>query len=130
MRLYLDTSAAMKLVVEEDESVALAAVLGALGQADRLISAWLLHTELHCAAGRRPGVVAVGSVTAVLDRVVLVDLLRTDLVSAPQQASALRSQDALHLAIALRAGADTIVTYDDEQAAVASSLGLRVLQPR
>lgn len=130
MKLYLDTSAAMKLVVREDESAALAAALDALDAADRLVSSWLLHTELHCASGRRPEQVTVGLVTAVLESLTLVDLERIDLVSAPRVASGLRSQDALHLVVALRAGADTIATYDVEQAAVASSLGLRVLQPR
>ena len=91
MRFHLDTSAAMRLVVEED---------------------------------------VVDAVTDVLESVTLIDLLRIDLVNAPQQATGLRSQDALHPTVAVRAGAETIITYDQEQAAVASSLGMRVLQPR
>ena len=130
MRFYLDTSAAMKLVVEEDESAALGAVLESLDADDRLISSWLLHTELHCAAGRRREEDVVDTITGVLERLTLTDLLRIDLVNAPRQAAGLRSQDALHLVVAVRAGADAIFTYDQEQAAVASSLGMRVLQPR
>ena len=129
MRLYLDTSAAMKLVVEEDESAALGAALDSLNADDRLVSSWL-HTELHCAAGRRREQDVADTVTGVLERLTLVDLLRIDLVNAPRQAAGLRSQDALHLTVAVRTGADTIVTYDQEQAAVAAALGLRVLQPR
>lgn len=48
---YLDTSAAMKLLVEEPESDALLSYLMA---GRRLVSSWLLHTDLRCAAGRHP----------------------------------------------------------------------------
>lgn len=51
-RTYLDASAAMKLLVDEPESEALTAELSA-GDDRRLISSWLLHTEMHRAAGRR-----------------------------------------------------------------------------
>ena len=129
MRLYLDTSAAMKLVVGEEESTSLAATLESLDADDQLVSSWL-HTELHCAAGRRREEDMVDTITGVLERLTLIDLLRIDLVNALRQAAGLRSQDALHLAVAVRTGADTIITYDQEQAAVASSLGMRVLQPR
>ncbi len=130
MRLYLDTSAAMKLVVEEDESAVLSVALDSLGADDRLVSSWLLHTELHCAAGPRGDEGVVDTIIGVLESLTLIDLLRTDLMNAPRQASGLRSQDALHLTVALRIGVDAIVTYDQEQADAASSLGLRVLQPR
>lgn len=130
MRLYLDTSAAMKLLIDEAESEALAAQLDALDSADRLVSSWLLHTELHCGVGRRPEILRAEAVSAVLDRVTLIDLLRVDLLDAPGCGVGLRSQDALHLAVALRAGAEAIVTYDDEQARAATSAGLRVVQPR
>lgn len=130
MRVYLDTSAAMKLVVGEEESPSLAAVLDSLDPADQLVSSWLLHTELYCSSHRQRERVTVDAVTDALEGVTLIDLLRIDLVNAPHQAAGLRSQDALHLAVAVRTGADTIITYDQEQAAVASSLGMRVLQPR
>lgn len=119
----------MKLVVEEAESSALAVALDSLGSADRLVSSWLLHTELHCGAGRRPELIEIESVTAVLDRVTLADLTRMDLLEAPGRGPGLRSQDALHLTAALRVGAEAIITYDDEQADAARSAGLRVLQP-
>ena len=51
---YVDTSAALKLLVEEAESGELAAVLDAAAHAgDRLVASMLLFTELHCAARRR-----------------------------------------------------------------------------
>ena len=50
---YLDTSAAMKLVLDEPQSEVLTAELA--GWEDRrLVSSSLLHTEVHCAAGRHP----------------------------------------------------------------------------
>lgn len=124
---YLDTSAAMKLVVHEAETDPLLVALRAEGR--RLVSSFLLHTELHCAAGRRPEHVALSQVGRVLERVSLVDLTRGDLISAGVHAP-LRSQDAIHLAVALRLGAEEIVTYDREMADAAQRAGLRVVDPR
>ena len=124
---YLDTSAAMKLLVEEVESVALVETLRH-GEWS-LAASWLLHTELHCAAGRHPAVIVADLVTLVLDTVTLVDLTRGDLLSAGTHAP-LRSHDAIHLATALRVGADVVITYDEELAQAARAAGLRVLAPR
>lgn len=56
---YLHTSAAMKLVIEEPES---AALVDHLVDPDlRLTASWLLHTEMHCAAGRHPEVVSIAA---------------------------------------------------------------------
>ncbi len=124
---YLDTSAAMKLVLDEPQSEALTEELS--GRDDRrLVSSWLLHTEMHCAAGRHPDDVTLGSVGTVLDSVSLIDLTRGDLLAAGTQAP-LRSNDAIHLAVALRVGADEIVTYDEELIERASAAGLAVLSP-
>lgn len=124
---YLDTSAAMKLVVAERETASLLARLRARG-GDPLVSSWLLHTELHCAAGRRPEAVPAAQVGEVLRRVSLVDLTRGDLISAGTLAP-LRSQDALHLTVALRLGVDELLTYDVEMARAARSAGLVVEMP-
>jgi uncharacterized protein len=51
---YLDTSAAMKLLVEEPESAALADELAASPDSHRIVACWSLHTELHCAANQHP----------------------------------------------------------------------------
>lgn len=54
MIIYVDTSAALKLVVEEAESGPVAEFLTEAGQkGGRLVASMLLHTELHCAANRR-----------------------------------------------------------------------------
>lgn len=122
---YVDTSAAMKLIVEEAESAALAE---GLAKDHRLVSAWLLHTELHCAAGRHPEVVPTDTVNAVLATIDLVDLTRGDLISAGTHAP-LRSHDAIHLSVALRLAVDEIATYDAELADAAHSAGLTVNAP-
>lgn len=123
---YLDTSAAMKLLVEESESEALLREL--TGSRRRLAASWLLHTELHCAAGRIPGVVADAAITTVLDAIDLVDLTRGDLLAAGTHAP-LRSNDAIHLATALRLGVDEVVSYDKELSRAAAATGLRVIAP-
>lgn len=123
---YLDTSAAMKLLVEEAESAALVGELTTTRR--RLAASWLLHAELHCAAGRHPDVLAHADLRGVLDAVTLVDITRGDLLAAASHAP-LRSHDAIHLATALRIGADEIATYDRELATAASALGLWVLSP-
>lgn len=124
-RSYLDASAALKLVVEEPESAVLAE-----GLADErsLVASWLLHTEMHCAAGRHPSDVPIETVHAVLDTVDLVDVSRGDFIAAGTHAP-LRSNDAVHLAVAIRLGVDEMVTYDDELADAAQRAGLVVFSP-
>jgi uncharacterized protein len=41
----------------------------------------------------------------------------------------LRSNDAIHVAVALRVGADEMLTYDSELAAAAGAAGLAVARP-
>jgi uncharacterized protein len=64
----------------------------------------------------------------VLDSVSLIDLTRGDLLAAGTHAP-LRSNDAIHLAVALRVGADEIVTYDGELADLATTADLSVRSP-
>jgi predicted nucleic acid-binding protein len=123
---YLDLSAAMKLLVDEAESAALLIELTTTGR--RLVASWLLHAELHCAAGRHPTVLTVDAITNVLDAVVLVDVTRGDLLAAGTHAP-LRSNDAIHLAAAIRIGVDEVVTYDGEFTRAAASAGIRVVAP-
>lgn len=124
---YLDTSAAMKLVLDEPRSEALSADLA--GSDDRrLVSSWLLHTEMHCAAGRHSHDVDLEAVRTMLDSVSLIDLTRGDLLAAGTHAP-LRSNDAIHLAVALRVGVDEIVTYDGELIERATAAGVPVLSP-
>ncbi|WP_026877551.1 type II toxin-antitoxin system VapC family toxin [Jiangella gansuensis] len=129
MIIYVDTSAAMKLVVEEDESAAAARHLETQRHDNTLVSSLLLHVELHRAASRRPEQVPRDVVADVLSTIDLVDIERSDLLTAAALPGGLRSGDAIHLAAALRLGADRVVAYDKELLSAASAAGLSVTSP-
>jgi len=105
--LYLDTSAAVKLMVEEAESDALARWLqAAVDDGAELVSSMLLETidlaelppSLFHQAGTLPG-------------------------------TGLRGLDALHLTSAVRFGVTGVVTYDDRRSRTAEALGIPVHRP-
>jgi uncharacterized protein len=126
--LYLDTSAAAKLLVEEVESEALAAYLDGTVDGQELISSALLETELRRLAIRLE--LDQSTVTDLLARVALVDPPRSlfheaGILPGPH----LRSPDALHLATALRVDSDTFVAYDARLLDAARSVGLQVHSP-
>lgn len=64
-----------------------------------------------------------------MDTVALIDLTRGDLLTAGTLPGRLWSNDAMHLAVALRIGADEMITYDAELAGSAGRAGLPVAQP-
>ena len=120
----------MKLLVEQAESDALTAHLLSGGQPERsVVASWLLHAELHGAANRHPDDIDQSSVNAVLDALTLIDLTRGDLLTAGALPGRLRSDDAVHLAAALRVGVDELITYDAELVAAAAAAGLAVARP-
>lgn len=124
---YLDASAAMKLVLDEPESAALVNAL--TGEKSRqLVSSWLLHTEMCCAAGRHPDDVSIEPVLTALETVNLVDLTRGDMIAAGTHAP-LRAGDAVHLAVAIRLGVDEVFTYDRELATAVQDAGLKPMAP-
>jgi predicted nucleic acid-binding protein len=131
---YLDTSAAMKLLVEEAESARLVAYLQSpypesTDEDRQLVASWLLHAELHCAANRHPETIDVESVGVVLDTVSLIDVSRGDLLTAGALPGRLRSNDAVHLAVALRVGADELITYDGDLVQAAAAAGISAVHP-
>ena len=68
--------------------------------------------------------------TAVLERVDLVEPDRASYTSAGLlPGRTLRSLDALHVVAALRAEAESFVSYDVRQGEAARSVGLRVIAP-
>ncbi|MET4097113.1 type II toxin-antitoxin system VapC family toxin [Arthrobacter sp. UYCu712] len=128
MIIYVDTSAVLKLVVEEKESSDAATYLStAAERGDKLVASMLLYTELHCAAHRR-GFPA-GLVNSVLGGINLVDLVRPDPMYAAALPGGLRSADAIHLAAAIRLQSDVLVAYDAELLTAAVEAGLNVLSP-
>ncbi|WP_440165136.1 type II toxin-antitoxin system VapC family toxin [Arthrobacter sp. SAFR-044] len=128
MIIYVDTSAALKLVVEEPESGPTADFLSLAQQrGDRLVASMLLHTELHCAANRRG--LPPELVNSVLDAINLVDLTRSDLLYAAALPGGLRSADAIHLAAAIRLETQTMVAFDKELVRAAIQAGLKTVAP-
>ena len=125
---YLDASAAVKLLVDEAGSEALASVLSDADAGRRVVSSFLLHTELHCAADRHPDAIEVTAVNQLLAAVDLVDLTRGDMLGAGMHAP-LRSNDAIHLEVALRLGVDQVATYDHELQEAVQRAGIAVLAP-
>ena len=124
---YLDSSAALKLVKDEPESSALGALLDQ--ERPSLVGSLLLETEMRRAAYRDPGLTQ-ESVTDVLNRINLHDMPASLFRMAGHLATGnLRSLDALHLAAAIRIGADHVVTYDKQMTAAAVDLGLNVIAP-
>ena len=129
MSVYVDTSAAAKLLVEEPESPALADHLDAFVANDvPLVSSLLLETEFRRVAVRE-GL----EQTRVSDLISRFDLYEPSR-SLFHEAGILpgagpRTPDALRLATALRVGVTTVMTYDVRQAAAARELGLLAEHP-
>ncbi|NYF98388.1 type II toxin-antitoxin system VapC family toxin [Janibacter cremeus] len=126
-RWYLDTSAALKLMVEESESTALADRLDT--EAPDLVACLLLETELRRAAQRRE-VLSQERVSQFLEWVGLFEVPASLFREAGLVTGAnLRSLDALHLAAAVRIGVDAVVTYDQRMAEASRALGFAVVAP-
>lgn len=124
---YLDTSAALKLIVEESESDALAQ--GIDREQPDLVACWLLETELRRAAQREEHL-SQHLVSEFLEGVGLYEVPASLFREAGVLPGAhLRSLDALHLAAAIRIGVDRVLTYDSRMQDSARSLGLNVIAP-
>lgn len=128
MSAYLDSSALVKLVVAEDESLALRR---ALRRHPSRVSSALARVEVVRA------VRAYGAEGSTRARVVMrgLDLVPIDDgildAAARLDPAVLRSLDAIHLASALRLAGEleVVITYDRRMAEAARSLGLVVAAP-
>lgn len=129
MAYYVDTSAFLKLVVEEEHSAAARA--WAERHEDELFSSDLLYTEALRAA-RRLGTDALREARRRTDALTVLRLT-TDVCerAAGLDPAILRSLDALHVAAALSLAdeLDGIVTYDERLAGAAALHGLDVHSP-
>jgi predicted nucleic acid-binding protein len=121
---YIDTSALVKLIVDEPESERVVDLLAQWRHGgDPLVSSAIAITEMYRAAARHGA--TVGAAGEVLARVSLVEVSQALLVSAGQLADPeLRSLDAIHVASALEVGADTFLSFDHRQISAATSAGL------
>lgn len=126
--LYADSSALVKLVLEEPEATALRSYLSGGGP---VVTSLIAATELVRAVRRiDPDLEAAAN--AVIDALTLADLevgiLTAAGTLAPPQ---MRTLDAIHVATALALGTelDAVVTYDARMAEAARAAGLRVEAP-
>lgn len=127
---YLDTSAAVKLVVVEKGSKALRAWLAS--RDGQVVSSDLLRTEL-LRATRRAAPEQMVQARAVLDSLILLTLSTAVFERAGiLEPDLLRGLDSLHIAAALEVGDDLegLVTYDRRLADGARALGIKVVAPR
>ncbi len=125
---YLDSSAIVKLAVQEPESAALRRYLR---RRRPLVSSALARTEISRAL-LTLGTEAVQRGLDVLARLELARLSDRVLIAAGTLLSAdLRSLDAIHLATAQDFGADLarLVTYDARMTSAARRLGITVSAP-
>lgn len=126
--LYLDSSAIVKLIVDEAES---AALVSFVASAPGLSSCALARVEVTRAV-RAQDVARVREARATLRAFDLIglddDLLR---VAADLGDPVVRSLDAIHIAAAASLGddLDALVTYDDRMTAAAEALALPLARP-
>ena len=128
--LYLDSSAFVKLAVEEPETAALRGFL--VDVARRRVSSALLRTEALRAV-RHLGAEALATVREGLRRIDLVGIDDRILDAAGTlEPGVLRTLDAIHLATAMAIGDDleAVVTYDERMLEAARLLGLSTATPR
>ena len=124
---YADSSALVKLVVDEAES---AVVFRWFVEVERVVTSRIGVVETIRASSRREHDAAYRD--QVLDEVEIVELdvaiARSASLLGPP---ALRTLDGIHLATAMAMGPelDAFVTYDDRLAEAARALGLPVVRP-
>jgi len=126
--LYLDTSAAVKLLLLEEESLAIRAYVSDQAWA----SSALLRTELVRAVVRVDPSVMPRALDLLLQPRLLAIEARILDTAARLSPPSLRSLDAIHLASALelRDELTAFVAYDDRLLAAASALGMPVASPK
>lgn len=131
VRVYLDSSALLKLVHTETETAALRRYLGR-HRTDQHVTSALARTEVvRAAISAGPGAVTVAR--SVLTGLFHIDVNRPvlDAAGVLHTQPVLRTLDAIHVASALTLRSDlrSLVTYDKRMAAAAEALGLPVVAP-
>ena len=128
---YADTSAVIKLLVEETDSKAFAAFYDAHSDAEWVSSA-LLRIELTRAVARAmpPLLPDARELLLAFSCIAIDDDIVEGAMSEPDRG--LRSLDAIHLATAriLAPELDALVTYDDRLLRAATDAGLVIVSPR
>jgi len=125
---YLDSSAILKLIIQEPESDALDQMLG-----ESLTSSILSRIEIMRVIQRNhPDRLSLAR--AELGKINLIPINEAVIRIAENfsEASTLRSLDAIHIASALlvQSSIEGIITYDTTMVTAAKEFGLQVLSPR
>lgn len=135
MRIYVDSSALVKLAFAEAESTALRAALEEHVRAgDQLVSSTIAWVEVGRAVRSRADIDAPAIVAAATDAAMEgIDEIRVteQVVSVGRRIGppTLRSLDALHVASALVAAADRLIAYDLRLLTAAEELGIETSAP-
>jgi predicted nucleic acid-binding protein len=135
MRIYVDSSALVKLAFHETESTALRSYLaGRVAAGDHLVSSSLAWVEVGRAVRSRADIDAPALVAAATDAALEgIDevILSEQVVSVGRRVGppTLRSLDAIHVASALVAAADRLVAYDHRLLTAAQELGIETFAP-
>lgn len=129
MIVYIESSAAAKLFIDEAESAGLKHHLETLADTgSRPYTSRLTETELRRTAVR--GRLPQQAVTEVLTHLRVVEANRTLFQDAGLlPGDELRSLDALHVSAALNLAADLFISYDQRQIRAAEEVGLKVESP-
>ena len=127
MIVYVETSAAAKLLRREPESAVVREFIAQLIDDEHLVvSGRILETELRRVAVRQG--IDQNKASEVLE---LLDVLEHDRSQFRQAGTIggeqVRSLDALHLAAAMRVGADAMITFDERLERACELVGLPVL---
>lgn len=127
--VYADSSALVKLVIEEPESAALSAYLAT--SAPTLATSRIARVEVTRAVSLAcPGPEARAEAERLLDSCLFVEASDALLREAAALASReVRTLDAIHLASALRVDADELLAYDERLGRAAVDAGLAVARP-
>ena len=128
---YTDTSAVIKLLVEETDSRAFAAYYDAHSEAEWVSSALLRIEVIRAVARARPALLpAARDMLLAFSYIAIDDDVVEGAMNGPDRN--LRSLDAIHLATAriLAAELDALVTYDDRLLNASTDAGLVTVSPR
>jgi uncharacterized protein len=128
---YADTSAVIKLLVEETNSNAFAAFYDAHSEAEWASSALLRIEVIRAVARARPALLpAARDMLLAFSYVAIDDEVVERAMNEPDRS--LRSLDAIHLATAriLAPELDALATYDDRLLKAATDAGLVTVSPR
>lgn len=128
MIVYVDTSAAVKLLLDEPESQAFAHYMSSLTSTDEVVSSQLIETELRRTATRRD--LPQGVVSEILAGIDLIEPERDFFHEAGLlPGRGLRSLDALHVITAIKTDANVVLAYDRRLVDAASAVGIATASP-